>query len=588
MNLARFRRETVGNRLGRRVHQRYLRRLARQPVTSLCLSQGWRSFARSYRRRVNAFGRTRLALVLAVCFGLCGVLFVLGVAAAVVGIVACGPPVLLFAPPEHHPFLSAAERDAVALTRLTALQSIFLPLLFLWAAYCFRNMSRLETPDFYGKPHPARLLGFRLGFGYLLACSTIITLGATIGRGEAVSGVVGTLTVTGCLGWWAWAAAKRLMAAGPPRWLASPGAPVAMIAILGMPLAMVLIPPCFGSAGLTFSQYLPWLGPFGWVNDRLFGLSSGHLENAWPLGLACLLALSWGYWLNRSASTWAFRRRLLTNYRTRVTPQRASTTATGEPRLARDLRQALSGGDWKAWLYPHWMKGRVSLFLLLYGLVFLVQLLLAWLVLFLASVTRQAAPGMVFPEARMLGAVFSSVPGWNVVLLEMCALLLWDPWGLVEFARRPVSPGQVWRQSQWQGVRAIPTQVILAIPFVVVTIVVAPAYFRDSCLAVAVALLACLAIRTTFSAGACYIPAVANLRSWLAGTLGLLGMLAGNVLIFGTLASNAAACLHLEWTLGQRALAVLVPQIVTLTALGIAWGIWHAVGLQRAKARRLA
>jgi len=397
--------QNVRDRLRRRLHPRYLRWLARQPVASGCLSKGWRGFRRSCRRSINAFVRSRLVRIPVFCVAVCAGLFILGAAVALVAAVLYLLPAMLFAPPEHHRFASLAERDAVALTRLTVLQSAILPLLFLWAAHCFCNSLGLETRAFYEKNRLSRLVGYRLGFLCFLAYSAAVTLGATAGHDAPGYGVMATLTVTGCLGWLAWAAAKRLMAVGRPRWLSSPGALAATLLILLLPTPYIIaFSYRSGSAVLAISRHLTWLGPLGWVNDLLLGLSLGHVQNALPLAIGCVVALSLGYQLNRPTSSWAFRRRLLSNYRTRrVSQQRATTSRTNEQHVARDLRQALSENVWKPAVYPRWMKGHVASLLALYGMAFLMQLLLACLVLFLGAVERKVGSGFALNEKRMLG-----------------------------------------------------------------------------------------------------------------------------------------------------------------------------------------
>jgi hypothetical protein len=269
---------------------------------------------------------------------------------------------------------------------------------------------------------------------------------------------------------------------------------------------------------------------------------------------------------------------LLSNYRTRVSPRRATAGTAAEPQLARDLRQSLSGDGWKSMLCPRWVRSRVTSLLLLGGTVFLLQLGLAGLVLFLESLERQGGPGTTLREKHMLSVLVSCAAGWCVAVMELVAVFFRDRSDLWEFARRPVSPGQLWKQFQLQGTRFIPAQVLLAVPFVALTAAVAPSHTMNSCFAVLVALLACFAVRTALCAGSCYFSSIANLRAWVTFILATVGMGVGFALIGGAAVSGMATCANLDWTPGEKSLALALQQIATLAALGIAWRIWYAVG----------
>ena len=585
MNVHGFRSQNVRNRLHRRLHQRYLRWLARQPVESVFLSEGWRSFWRSYRRRANDFFRTPLVQILIVCLAVCALLLILAGAVAAVACVLYAPPAILFAPPEHVSFTGLAQRDAVALTRLTVLQSMIVPSLFLWATLCFRNWSGLEAPAFYQKYRSSRLVGYSVAFLCFLGWSVAATIGATIGHGTAFYSIVAALTVTGCLGWLAWTGAKRLMAVRCSHWLSSSETAAAT---LGLPLLLLLpvISALFGPAVFTISRYLQWLGPFGWLNDLLLSLSFGRTLAVLPFGICCVITLALGFWLNSPTSNWAFRRRLLSKYRTRTLRRCVTSSTTGEQHFAHDLRQALSRHNWQSILYPRWTRGYVTRLLLLCGTVFAVQLILAGLILFLESVERQTGLGISLREARSLRVMLSCAPGWNVLLIEAIAISIRDRFGVWEFARRPVSPGQVWKQLQWDGAISAPTQTLLALPSVALVIVVAPAYGMNSCCAVVVALLACVAIRTTLSAGSCYFASITHLKQWTASILLLVGTFGALVLIWGAAASGFAICMNPDWTPGENASTLLLQQVVPLTALAIACGVWCAVGYSRHEAMR--
>lgn len=524
-----------------------------------------------------------MVLIPLVCLAVCVLLGILGFIVAGIATMACVVPIGFFSPPEHSSFTGPIQRDAVALTRLTVVQSVLLPVLLFWAAHLFRDWSRRDTGALYKRLSPSRLLVFRLVFLGLLAVSAAITLGATTRHGAAVLGVVGTLAVSGCLGYLAWTASKRLMPLRGLLGMASPEALVGTVVILGMVMMPAFIGVCLGSSVLTISAYLQWLGPLGWLNDLLLGLGLGHAQNVYPLGTVCLLALVVGHRLNRPTSSWAFRRRLLANYRTPLSrqpePAPEKRGATGTPSrgdVAGDLRRALSQGGWKSLFRPRWIQERVATWLLLYGVSFLTQLLVVGLVLFLASV--EASSGMALKEMQQMCSIMACVVGANVLLMEAYAGLggYWSDWWA--FAQRPVSPGQVWRRLQQQGLRFVPTQVLLAIPFVALTALIAPDYVGTSCLAVAVALWACVALRTTVTAGTCYLAAITHLRQWITSLLMLLGAAAGVALFLGTLASGVAVCVEPTWTPGAKVLALLLQQLVTLLVLGIAWGVWYAVG----------
>ena len=573
-------------RLRRRLRQRYLRWLARQPIENVCLSEGCRTFWRSCRRRTNAFLGSRPVVILTYCLAIGALLFFLGAAVTLVVCAIRYLPELFFAPPEHQSFAGPAQRAAVALTRLTAFESATVPILFLWASRCFCSPSGLETRSFYEKYPPSRLAGYRIAFLCFLACSAAVAVGATIGHGATGYGVAASLTVTGCWGWLAWVAGKRLMAVRWPSRLSSANESAAAFAVLLLLMMLIVTLPAvrllYGPAVLVVSEHLKWLGPFGWVNDLLQGLSLGQTHNLLPLAVCCAVAVCSGYWLDRPTAGWAFRRRLLSVYRNRETSRRATISTPAEPRVAHDLRQAIAGHDWKSWrfiLWPRWVKGRATLLFLPCAVAFLLQLILARFVLLLE--TLEAESGQALDEKWMLCALVSSVAGWNVLLMEASAALFRDQAGLLGFARRPVSPGQLWKQHQLDGLSFAPTQVLFAVPFVALTAAVAPGYSMNSCLAVVVALLTCVAIRTVLSAGSCYFASIIYLRSWIAAVLTLLGTagaVAEGLLIVGAAGISFATHASAGLTSGERALILLLQQIAALTALGIAWGVWRAVG----------
>lgn len=567
--------QDIRHRLGRRLQQRYLRWFAKQPAESVFLSQGWRAFWRSCRRRVNALLQSRLILIPGTCLVVCWLLFILSIAVKVVVIVLPQLPDLAFAAPKD---AEPALRATLAMTRLTVFQTTMLPLLFFWASRCFCSSTGLETRAFYKSYPSSELVAYRIGFLFFLVCSTAISVGATIGHGAGVYGVAASLTVTGCLGWLAWSAGKRLMAIRWPPCVPQEALAFTICFLFLLLLLPVVINICYGPAVLGISQYLKWLGPCGWVNGLLLGLSCGRTQDLWPLAICCVVSVVSGYRLNAPTASWTFRRQLLSKYRTRASCRRVTTSTAIEQHVARDLRQALSGNGWTSILYPRWVRGREAFLLLLCGSVFLLQLTVAGLVLFLETIENEAGSGQTLNEKLMLCALVSSAAGWNVLVMEGLAVCYRDQSGLLDFAKRPVSPGQVWKQLQLDGVKFAPTQVLLATPFVITTTMVAPAYFTNSCFAVTVALLSCIAIRTTWSAGACYFASIMNLRQWIAFILQGLGTLAGGFLILGTVGSALALSLDPDWTPVATAVNLLTQQIAALVALGIAWGTWFALG----------
>lgn len=296
--------QDVRHRLGGRLRRRYLRWFARQPVESVCLSEGWRGFWRSYRRRTNAFFESRLFFVLMACVAIGGLLFILGTATiAAVRLLPLLPGVF-FAAPENHTFANPAQRAAVAMTRLTFLQSVFLPLFFFLASRCFYNLPRLQDGSFYERSASSRLIGYRIVFLCFLACSAAVSVGATIGHGASVCGMAASLTMTGCLGWFAWAIAKRLMAVRWLPWMLSSETALAAFCVFLFLLIPVFINFWFGSPVLRVSRYLEWLGPAGWVNGLLLDLGMGKTQNLWPLGICCIVGVVLGYRLNVPTATW--------------------------------------------------------------------------------------------------------------------------------------------------------------------------------------------------------------------------------------------------------------------------------------------
>ncbi len=583
MNMDRRPARDISDCLRRRLQQRYLRWLAQQPVENVFLSEGWRSFWRSYRRRANRFFQSRPVVTLMYCLAACGLLLILGVLSAVlIGLICCFLPKVFFSAPDRVSFVDDSQRAAVALTRLTVFQSVALPLLFLWASQCFRNSVRLEIRDFYKKRDASQLIGYRIGFIGFVVCSAAVSVAATLGHDGSAYGAAASLIVTACLSWLAWAVGERMMAIQWRPNVSSISSPVTTVCILTILLCLVpaVAGLCYGPAVLSVSQYLAWLGPLGWVNAQLFGVSHGQTQNLLPLGFFCVVAAYLGYLLDSSTRRWAFRRQLLSIYRTRE-PRRDPLTSvpTDKQQVARELRQVISEGSWPTWktlFCPRWLVGHATSLILTDGAMFALQLIFAGLVLFLESLEDGA--GQPLREKLVLCALLSSVGGWNVLLLEGFAACLRDQAVLSEFAKRPVSPGVVWEEIQRDGLRFAPTQVLYSTPFVALTAVMAPEYFVRSCIAVAVALLSCFAIRTALAAGACYAALIANLREWLASWLQTLGMFAGVILLMGIVGSAIAMGTEPDSTLGVLAVNLFTQQITTLTALGLTCACWHAIG----------
>jgi hypothetical protein len=209
---------------------------------------------------------------------------------------------------------------------------------------------------------------------------------------------------------------------------------------------------------------------------------------------------------------------------------------------------------------------------------FLVQLIFAGLVLFLEAVENNAGLHQTLNEKLRLITLVSSVAGWNVLLMEGFAVCDRYQAGLSEFARRPVSPGQVWKQIQLDGLRFVPTQVLYTIPFVVLTTWLAPEFMIRSGVSVAVALFSCFAIRTALCAGSCFFSATNTLQRWVAFSLHGLGLMAGGFFMLWTVGIAFAMGTEPDSTPAAFAVNVLLQQIATWTALGIACGCWHAVG----------
>ena len=168
--------ENVEYRLRGRVHRRYLRWFARQPVESVFYSAGWRSFWRSYRRRSNAFFASRPVVVLGVCVGVCGILVFVGLFGTALARILPLLRDIFFAPPENRSFAGPAEQSAVALTRLTILQSMVLPLLLWWGSQCFRNSSAVRNGVFYKRYPSSAFVFYRGTFLCCLVCSAAVAV----------------------------------------------------------------------------------------------------------------------------------------------------------------------------------------------------------------------------------------------------------------------------------------------------------------------------------------------------------------------------------------------------------------------------
>ncbi len=567
----------ISRRLRSRLQRRYLRWLVAHPSDSFCRSTRWRNFWRSNRRRFIHFVNLRPvqwflgAIVVMAAFA------VAGMAVVVIGFIGWLLTMTFFAPPEHHPFISDAQRSAVALTRLSIYQTVAISLAVIFCGIRSHAPKSHERREFFNRRRDVR---------QLIRSIVIAGLILVVGSAAVLSGVswrlphrllsIGTsVLVAGNLGWFAVALCRRAMGVRVPR------LPAQTVTILTLGSLFMLIMPMmtllYGPIVFDVSQDLARIGPLGRVNSWLYELGEGQFERLLPLVALCAILAAGGYALHRSASRWAFRRRLLSLTRVieRDYTKRASDVCT-PPKIARDLRGVLSGRarwSWRSIVFPRWIQGNRVTLLLIPMTLFLLQAVMIALGLFLERLEAANDAGTL-PEKLVIFGLASSAAAWSVLSMEVAAAGYREIGKLVTFAARPVSPWDVWLDIQREGMAFVPTQILYSIPFVLTLALFSRDFLVHGSASIGVALLTCIACRTLLVAGICLSSVSANLRFWIRYPLEWILAMGGSLIVFGIGAQ--AMLVPIEGSLLSVVVRQLILNVLALFVLAVAVTAWHA------------
>jgi hypothetical protein len=224
---------------------------------------------------------------------------------------------------------------------------------------------------------------------------------------------------------------------------------------------------------------------------------------------------------------------------------------------------------WRAIVNPNWLRGGARKVLVFSAVCLLIsQVLFASLVMFIAHLERTTAAsgGDPLREKQSLLAATANIAAWSVLTFELCAIFLRDAREL-RLTTRPVSPGHIWCDRQLSGLKAIPTQVLFACPFLILPGFFGSEWLNHGIINCLVALQACFALRTTICAGCCSFSAGETLRCLVAYPLLVLGwFLAFGLLALGieSLRSRGAEFVAMQ----------LLLQLTTLFVFGLSWGMW--------------
>ena len=511
-----------------------------------------------------------------------GLVLVCVVVVAVSAVMVMLLPAVFFSPPEHHQFASQAERAASALTRLTALQLVALPALLLAATYRSRGTTDPLRRKFYRGRDLVPRRGWRVGLAALVICSTAVSVAATLGQPGGLAAAAAAVVAYGCLGWLVLAVARRMTAVRLPGGLCEPSIQVAAVVV---PLALLApaVSVLYSPSVLHIAGYLSWLGPPGWINAALQQISLGQfqVEKLVQLGFLSAAMGYVGYELRRRTKRWSFRRRLLRMYRAeRLSRTGSALRPASRQTLAHEVRTEIAGSSGPARLtvfVPPWLSGHGKPLALLAAAQFVVQLIFSAMALFLWRLEQAAdvAQGDAVPEKLMAFALTSNVAGWSVLIHEGYFLLVRDAAKLIGFSKRPVSPVEIWWDLHRRGLRTVPMQLLLAIPFLAIPIYLGHEYWNRGLASVGLALAACFAIRTAVSAAACYLSATVVLRPLIAAPLQWLGWVAciGLLPIVVAPIKNGGPVEPLT--------SLLMLMLASGLAFGLGWGMWQFVSRPR-------
>jgi hypothetical protein len=566
----------ISKRLKSRLRRRYLRWYSVQPSRSFFRADGWRSFWRSYNRRANAvFAHPAvhwLAMTLVVGVALC----LVGVTVAVLGFLGQLLPMVFFAPVEAHPFESDSQRTMVAFTRLTIYQTAAMSLLLIYSAVCSHAPGELNRRRFFDRRKNVRdsLRGLSIAGLCLFLASTMCVIGVTYRSPYFLLATLVSLLTVGCVCWLVVALARRLIGLRLLRLRAD-------LAVAGVLVAaLVLLLPfsrlCYGISILEVSESLAWLGPMGFVNSLLYSFSIGRPGAIVPLGSLCVTTAVIGCYLYLRSRSWTFHRRLISMVEILEVGRTASENkAQIQPAIERELRRILSRSEWRSWraiFYPRWIEGNLPIVFVLLGSVFAAQMLLISMGVMLTNVEAMSDVGPQRPSELMF-VLAANAAGWSILLFEGMAWCYRDSHCLTTFARRPVSPWDLWRESQWRGIVCAPTQVVYTLPFILLTASFSPKLLWYACYLIGPALLSCIALRTLVVAAVSYGSAIFSHLTWTSIVLQWVGGIVGLAVLSGMISqvNFFAPGVPVRYMLQQQAIS----HLFAFTAFSVAFIVWR-------------
>jgi len=495
----------VQARIEGKVHAKYVRYVARHRQRTWCFSDGWRNFARSWRRRRNWitswFRSSRLWTWL--------MLFIAAIAgtvltAGLVWMVVWVTPAMLLSPSDKLDRLEQRQIAEIAFTRIAVLHTLA------WLGIAVAGISFGATqPDQPQRKFLARATLARAQRLTVLVGSAILACLTLIGGATAApflpgywSGMSAVILVCLVLAW-----SNFLIG----HWLSRVYCSNCQ-GIVAVPLLLALFPgslillTLLGSPRIIeLSTHLAWLGPLGWLYHQVVEIGIGGWGHSGPLLLALGLVLLVAEAARWQVSTWGHRRRVLT-HALRSSGQSAKPASRSQrpaisPRevIREELRR--TPNHWLGWIWPTWLAERRGW----YAVVVLTGLFLigghlglhAWLI-WLAD-TGSSRPIDFFRPDTQLGLTALAM----VVLgLELIGLGIHNLAASLRFGARPITPWQDWRQSQWRGLVRMPTLILHSAPFLIVALLLAgEGSLYQPPLTVALTLCALVVLRTLVVAG---------------------------------------------------------------------------------------
>lgn len=567
----------VQARIEQKVHAKYVRYVARHRQRTWCFSDGWRNFARSWRRQwnwgVGFFRSSRLwTWLLLFIAAIAGTGITLALAWGVLWVALEMTRVTLL--DDRQSIFGENERQIaeVALTRFTILHTLA------WLGIAIGSIWFGPTgPDSPKRKFLSRAPLVRdhrsgvLVVAILLACLTLIGGWIAIpflpGFWPGMSAFLLVGLVLGWSNYWI------------SRWLSRvycPNPQGTVIASLGFALFLStfgLLPLLWGPRIIELSTHLAWLGPLGWLYHQVVEIGIGGWGHSGPLLIALGLVLLVSEAARRQVLTWGHRRRVL-SHALRSSDQSAKPAspnrkpATNPREIIRDELRRVPN-HWLGWIWPTWLaeRRRWYVVVLLTGL-FLIGTNLglhAWLI-WLADGGSGRPLNFFRPDKQLSLTALAMV----VLGLELIGFGYHDCDQNFRFLERPITPWQNWRQSQWQGLIRMPTLILHAAPFLIVPLLLTGEESRYlPPLTLALTLCALVVLRTMLIAGMVTLTAFRFLMlrhpSWI-------GELTSILLFLAIVASPfvIAATVPKEATFDATVLAEGGLQAITLVILAVA------------------